>query len=181
MSQTDKTPLPGGRIWFVRGGEGNVLAEFFVAQRIVSISVGEDIGRLQPDESKAEIVNRLTVKRPNENPETIERWARQTKRFIEKMAEGDAVATYNSEQRICHLGIISDTLVPDAVCPTDKAELNLSLGYPYCFNISHRVEWRYEVSRDDLSGPAWRSLGSPQSLYRLSESTSAELRGLCAR
>ena len=183
MNQTDKTPLPGGRIWFVRADEGNVLAEFFVTQGIVSISLGGSIGPLQPDESKAEIVRRLTAEWVDEKPVTINHWASQIKRFNQQMSVGDAVATYNSQKRVCHLGIIRSVLPPEGISlsPMVWDELELVMGYAPNLDYSHRVEWLYEVSRDDLSGPAWRGLVNPQTLFLLSESTSAELRGLCSR
>ena len=179
MSQITNKPLPEGRIWFVRADKGNALAEVFVEQEIVSISLGGSIGQLRPEESKSEIVSRLTARWPDAEAESINHWALQIKRFIGKMAVGDAVATYDSQQRVCHLGIIRGLLIPDAISPTVQDKLNRSLGYEYCFDISHRVEWQHQVSRDDLSGPAWRGLVNPQTLYQLSESTSAELRGLC--
>ena len=180
MNQTDKTLLPEGRIWFVRAGTGNALAGVFVEQGIVSVSPGGYFGPLLPDESKAEIAKRMTAKWPDEKASTIQVWAANVKRFIEQMSIGDAVATYDSQKRLCHLGIIRDLRVTDAVSPAVRGELNPSLGYEPCFDYSHSVEWLYEVSRDDLSGPAWRGLVNPQTLFLLSESTSAELRGLCA-
>ena len=183
MNQTNTAPLPDGRIWFVRAGNGNALAEIFVEHGIVSISPGGYIGPLQPDESKSEIAKLLTAKWPDEEAGTIQVWASNIKRFIEKMAVGDAVATYNSQQRVCHLGVIGSLLIPDGanLSQTAIVELNHSLGYEPSFAYAHSVEWLYEVSRDDLSGPAWRGLVNPQTLFLLSESTSAELRGLCAR
>ena len=183
MSQASNAPLPEGRIWFVRAGTGNALAGVFVEQGIVSVSPGGYFGPLLPDESKAEIAKRMTAKWPDEKASTIQVWASNIKRFIEKMAVGDAVATYNSQQRVCHLGVIGSLLIPDGanLSPTAIVELNHSLGYEPNLDYSHRVEWLYEVSRDDLSGPAWRGLVNPQTLFLLSESTSAELRELCAR
>ena len=181
MNQTNKTPLPDGRIWFVRANEGNALAEFFVAQEIVSM--GWCIGPLQPDESKPEIIRRLTEQWPEKEAGTFQVWASNILRFNRQMAAGHAIATYNSQKRICHLGIIRSTLIPDIdrLAPLIDAEMKYEPGYHTCHDYAHSVEWLYEVSRDDLSGPAWRGLVNPQTLFLLSESTSAELQGLCAR
>ena len=181
MNQTNKTPLPDGRIWFVRANEGNALAEFFVAQEIVSM--GWCIGPLQPDESKPEIIRRLTEQWPEKEAGTFQVWASNILRFNRQMAAGHAIATYNSQKRICHLGVIRSVLPPEGISlsPMVWEEMELLMGYAPNLDYSHRVEWLYEVSRDDLSGPAWRGLVNPQTLFLLSESTSAELRGLCAR
>ena len=178
MNQTDKTPLPEGRIWFVRANEGNALAEFFVEQGVVSM--GWCIGPLETEESKPEILRRLTEQWPDEKAGTRLVWASNILRFNRQMAAGHAIATYNSQKRVCHLGIIRSTLIPemDRLRPLIDAEMKYENT---CHDYAHRVEWLYEVSRDDLSGPAWRGLVNPQTLFLLSESTSAELRGLCGR
>ena len=172
MTQTNKTPLPEGRIWFIRAEAGNALAGDFVEQGFVSMGWG--IGPLQPGESKPEIIQRLTDEWPDKQPGTILVWASNIQRFNQQMAVGHAVATYNSQQRVCHLGVISALLI-------DVELIDLPPEYADDHDYAHRVEWQHQVSRDDLSGPAWRGLVNPQTLFLLSEATSAEVRGLCAR
>ena len=168
MTQTNKTPLPEGRIWFVRAERNNILAGCFLEKGVVGLGWG--IGALEPDEPKSEIIQKLAERFHDANPKTIDAWASQIKRFNERMAVGDAVATYDSEHRLCHIGIIRALLIPSAEGPPPEYEMD----------YVHRVEWQHQVSRDDLSGPAWRGLVNPQSFFLLSEATSAELRGLCA-
>ena len=171
MGQTANKPLPEGRIWFVRAEAGNALAELFVEQGVVSMGWG--IGPLQPGESRPEIIRCLTANCPDEKEGTIRAWASNIQRFNQQMTVGDAVATYDSQQRVCHIGVISALLI-------DVELIDLPPEYSDDHDYAHRVEWLYAVSRDDLSGPAWRGLVNPQTLFLLSESTSAELRGLCA-
>ena len=172
MTQTNNAPLPDSQIWFVSAEEGNVLAEDFVAQGFVSM--GWCIGPLQPGESKHEIIQRLETKFRNAKLQTIQTWASQIKKFNEEMAAGDAVATYSSQQRRCHIGIIRSTLIP-------VGQIKLPPEYEECHDYAHRVDWQHSVSRDDLSEHTRRRIPLPRTLYRLSAEASAELRGLCGR
>ena len=172
MAQADNAPLPDSQIWFVSAEERGVLAEDFVAQGFVSMGWG--IGPLQPGESRPEIIRRLTANCPDEQEGTIRAWASNIQRFNQRMAVGDAVATYDSQQRVCHIGVISALLI-------DVELIDLPPDYETDHDYAHRVEWLYEVSRDDLSVSGWSGIVNPRTLFRLSEATSAELRGLCAR
>ena len=172
MAQADNAPLPDSQIWFVSAEERGVLAEDFVAQGFVSM--GWCIGPLKPGESKPEIIRRLTDEFPDKKTGTIQIWASQIKKFNEEMAAGDAVATYNSQQRLCHIGIIRSILIP-------VGQIDLPREYKECHDYAHRVDWQHSVSRDDLSEHTRRRVPLPRTLYRLSAEASAELRGLCAR
>ena len=171
MNQTDKTPLPNSQIWFVRGEQGNVLASYFLEQGVVSL--GWFIGRLEPDEPKDQIVKRLAAEFRDTPTATLTARAAQFKRFNEQMAVGDVVATYDSEHRLCHIGIIRALLIPP---PQDNQAYD-EYGHDYV----HSVEWLHQVLRDDLSEYTWRRIAIPLTLHRLSAEASAELRGLCAR
>ena len=171
MNQTNKTPLPEGRIWFVRAEEGNALAEDFVEQGFVSM--GWCIGPLRPGESKPEIIRRLTDEHRNAKAGTIQTWASQIKRFNEQMAVGDAVATYNSQQQVCHIGVIRSILIP-------VGQISLPSEYDKCHDYAHRVDWQHSVPRDALSDYTRKRVDLPPTLHLLSAEASAELRGLCA-
>ena len=171
MSQTNNAPLPDSQIWFVGAEESGVLAEDFVAQGFVSM--GWCIGPLKPGEPIPEIIRRLTAEFPDKKTRAIQIWASQIKKFNEEMAAGDAVATYSSQQRLCHIGIIRSTLIP-------VGQIKLPPEYEECHDYAHRVDWQHSVSRDDLSEYTRRRIPLPRTLYRLSVEASAELRGLCA-
>ena len=171
MTQTNNAPLLDGQIWFVRAEEGNALAEDFVEQGFVSM--GWCIGPLRPGESKPEIIRRLTAEHRGAKTGSIQAWASQIKRFNEQMAVGDAVATYNSQKQVCHIGIIRSILIP-------VGQINLPRGYEECHDYAHSVDWWYEVSRDDLSKYTQARLNIKMTLHLMSAEASVELQRLCA-
>ncbi len=165
---TDSAQLPDSRIWFVRAERDNVLANHFLEQGIVSMGWG--IGPIRHNDSTGEIIGRLAARFPHEKDGTLQAWAGEIRRFNREMEIGDAVATYEAQGRMCHIGIIRSLLVP----------FDIGNFHEYENDYAHRVEWLYQVSRDILSEYTRRRLGIPLTLHRLSPEASAELRGHCS-
>ena len=163
------TQLPDSNIWFVRAERANVLADYFLDNGIVALGWG--IGPVGPDDSKNEILGFLETRFPEENPGTLETWVSQIKRFNQDMETGDAVATCEPSGRTCHIGIIRDLRVqPDPY-----------LRHEWESDHVHRIEWLYQVPRDNLSEYTQRRLSLKRTLHRLNQQASAELRHHCSR
>ena len=84
-------------------------------------------------------------------------------RFVNELADGDAVLTYSPALRRYRVGRITGGAVH---CPQWDDE-KMSLVRP--------VEWLGEVCRDDLSVAAQRALGSVATLFAVSEACAAEI------
>ena len=161
--------LPDSRIWFVHSGHGDKLASYFLDNGIVVM--GWDIGPVGPDDSKDEILRRVTTRHPGEKPGTLDAWASQIKSFNQEMQIGDAVATREPPGGMCHIGIIRSLRVRIKLYPN-----------PYFENGDHvhEVEWLYEIPLNILSKYTRRRLGNPRTLHRLSPEASAELKKRCS-
>ena len=156
--------LPDSDIWFVRAGRGNRIARFCLEQNLVAIG-WSDVGPIQATDSSADIKQRFEKIYPGA-------WESAIKKFFVEMEIGDAVATYNSERRLYHIGIVRSPAEWNMLV-ADGEDLN-ERGY------IRRVEWVGHISRDALTKPSRNQLGRRGvTIFRLSPETSIELREHC--
>ena len=166
--QNAVTDLPESDIWVVRAGQRGIYARLFLDDKIIGIGWAE-VGEISPSDPDDGIRQRFWQVYPHDKPGTHAASFGQVMRFHRQMAVGDAVATYNPEERLYRIGLI---LSNARYCePGEQSEE--SLGY------IRQVEWKYSVRRDGLSRGTRNSLGSALTIFRLSVEASAELRTLC--
>jgi restriction system protein len=147
------------RFWFVRAGEGAAWVDEFISQGVVAIG-WKQVGYVDPNVSDAELAKRFQAAFPQERDGSRKAWAAQIKRFLREIKVGDAVATYDLEQRRYFLGTIeSDAQWRDADVPRFR-----------------KVNWTHQVFRDQLSAQTRNALGAIVTLFLVSEDASGELR-----
>lgn len=159
--------VPNPDIWIVRAGRNGIYAKHFLKESVVAVGWGE-IGAISPNDSDEDIKQRFLRAYPNEKAKTRMAWESQVKRFVRNVQVGDAVATYDHESRLYHLGAVSS-----------PAEMKIrNIGDEERGEFVRRVEWTGTVSRDTLSARTRNSLGSSLTLFTPSPQASEELRRL---
>jgi restriction system protein len=159
---TTNTLLPSSDIWVVRAERGGIYANYFLINGLVTIGWGE-VGPILSSDSNEDIIQRCLEAYPWDN-----NGGHRVRRFVREIAVGDAVATYDNNNRVYHVGIIRS-----AAEHGTQAHCGEFPGY------SRAVEWVGQVSRDALSLDARNRLGSLLTIFRVRTSTSQEIRQLC--
>lgn len=90
---------------------------------------------------------------PEQNAQQVINAGRQLYKFNREMKIGDTVLTYNSPQRVYHVGKI-----------TGEAQFNPEA--PARLAISRAVKWQHTVDRDDLTPAAKNSLGATLTVFQ---------------
>lgn len=139
------------KLWMVRAGPEAAWAHDFIDKSIVAVGL-VDLGRSGLDLSDVEMQRRVAADHPAWKPRKVQTVVAQMQRFVRKIAEGDRIATYDSDARVYYLGTVAGpvTYRPDAI-----AEL------PY----ARKVTWQKRVPRDVLSMEARNTLGAIQTLF----------------
>lgn len=156
--------MAGKVMWMVRAGEGSQFVSDFLERSIVAIGWGV-VGELKEGMSRAEIVKRVQAAWPENNKFKVTNSAGQINRFLNEIAVGDWVVTYDSVRRIYHLGKV---LSGSSYKPDENNELM----------NQREVRWEAQVPRDDLTVPTKNTLGAIQTLFLLSDSARDELLAL---
>lgn len=148
-------------MWMVRAGEGSQFITEFIDESMIAIGWGE-LGRLQKGVGREELMKRVTEVWPADNRFKVANSAGQIYRFINEIAIGDGVVTYDSGRRIYLVGKVASDLV--------YAE-----GASQYLRYQRKVGWEAEVPRDPLSVSTKNTLGAIQTLFLLSESARDEI------
>ena len=130
--------LPNSDIWMVRAGEGGRYIDFFLNENVVAVGWGE-VGPLQSGESDNDFRHRFAQIYPKDR-----NGPHQVIRFLKEVQVGDAVATYDTGNRVYHIGLIQSE--PEVAFRT--------VEYGARGEYIRRVNWSYQVSRDALSADA---------------------------
>ncbi|MEN3793921.1 restriction endonuclease [Fulvimarina sp. MAC3] len=147
--------------WMVRAEKDGVLYDVFKEQNAVAIGWG-DIGRLDAFSSRDEIAAAMKEVWPHWKAQTIAMSTGQVYRFVNEIASGDMVVTYDPRRRSYLVGTVSGPYErSDRVDPDDP---NL-----------RPVEWRGEVSRDLLSVTSKNSLGAISTLFLLPTEVASDI------
>lgn len=153
----------GDCMWMIRAGRGAVLADKFAEGKF--IAVGFDIKASPPKGiSKEELVERIKANSAETNRHRINSRASQANRFINEMAEGDLVATYNHENREYVFGRIG-------------SDYRYSPDVIEGMSLIREVDWTHHVSRDALSVAARNTLGAIMTLFLINEEVTTEILG----
>ncbi len=146
-------------IWMVRAGRGATYIDDFVEGGYVAIgwNIPDDFGD-HPD--KADLVPKLQSVYPNQGDGTIAVWAAQIARYFNELSIGDAVATYDPNNRLYYFGEIL----------TGVTVHNHQLKW------MRKVRWDKQVPRDSLQASTRNSLGSISTLFLIRGEAAADMR-----
>ena len=148
------------RMWMVRAGVRAFLINEFIENNLVAIGWNElqDLSRFSDTKSLKDELKKVY---PEYKDSTINMNAGQLFRFLNEFNVGDYVITYNPGERVYWIGRIS-------------SEYYRSEGSIEYFN-QRKVEWKGQVSRDDLSTSTKNSLGSIATIFEVSVDAREEL------
>jgi restriction system protein len=143
----------------VRAGRGGKYADEFIEEGLVATG-WTSLDRQEPTIEKDELLRRLAKASPESSEARRMNVASQVVRFLHEVASGDAVGTYDSNQRAYFLGqIVSDV------------EWREHEALPRM----RRVDWQRRVGRDRLSVSTRNSLGSSLTLFHLDADVREEM------
>jgi restriction system protein len=151
-------------MWMVRSASGGRLADEFIEKGIVAIG-WNDIGDLGKYTDKAAIIAAVENAWPDWPEGRVMNSASQLLRFRDELAVGHRVLTYDSSQRVYHVGTIKGNYChsTDVLPPYEN---------------TRSVHWEGEVDRDKLSVSTKNSLGSTLTLFRVPDSAAEEIERL---
>lgn len=142
-------------VWMVRSGEGSFLIEEFLKEGIVSVGWNE-IGEIDPSLSYEEVKRKVFDEYQDDFSQgRINSSASQLWHFIHDFEIGQSVITYDSVERLYHVGTIESEYFFDS---------------KYQYHNSRRVKWNITpVDRDSLTVDSKYSLGSTLTIFRINE------------
>lgn len=148
-------------MWMVRAGEGSQFITQFIDESIIAIGWG-DLGRLHKGVTREELMKHVTEVWPGDNKFKVANSAGQIYRFINEIAIGDGIVTYDSGRRIYLVGKVTSDLICDEAAIHD-------------LRYQRKVSWEVNVPRDSLSISTKNTLGAIQTLFLLSDSAREEM------
>ena len=151
-------------VWMVRAGEGAKLIDQFLENSEVAIG-WNPLGPIDRGDSRDSISQRVQQEWPSYAKGKISIIAGQLYRYINEIAIGDWVVTYDPGRRIYHLGTIKAEARFDA-----DDDLSRKRG----------VTWEAEINRDDLSSSSKNTLGAISTLFLLSVDAASEILALAS-
>lgn len=153
--------MKGKTMWMVRSASGGRLADAFVEADLIAIGWA-DIGDVNQYKNKSEILSAVKKQWPDWSDGRHMSSASQLERFRSMLEKDDRVITYDSGNRIYHVGTITGDYQykPDLLAP---------------FVNTRSVEWSGSVERDALSVSARNTLGSVLTLFQVSKKAADEI------
>lgn len=142
------------KAWMVRAEQGGRLFDVFKDNGIVAIGWAE-VGDLTEAKSRKSIAQQIAAWWPTRKSQAIAMDAGQLHRFVNEMAVGDTVVTYDPSRRVYLVGEIAGPYRFDSKYVPEDPQVR-------------PVRWRGEVSRDLLSVSSRNSLGAISTLFLLS-------------
>lgn len=153
--------MPG--FWMVRAGGGGHLAAEFEERALVAVG-WPATGDLSKVTTLEEMRKRVREAYPDHKPGAVINAAGVLHKFRNSIAPGDHVLSYDPERRVYLLG---------QAVGTYEYHPEILADYP---NV-RRVEWKREVSRDDLSTSTKNTLGSTLTLFEPGRGVLEEILG----
>lgn len=151
-------------MWKITAGRANAFVRRFLDDGVVGIGWVE-AGNYTDAKSKADLIKQFAATWPDQTKRQVEVGSAQVWRFLNEVAVGDEVITYDPDERLYHYGKISG-----------KAEfLQESSEHQ---RVVRKVHWVSSVSRDDLSKSARNSLGAILTIFKVPEQAADEIRTL---
>lgn len=145
-------------IWFIRAGRKAAFVEDFVANGLVAVGWSE-MARFPLDVSREELERRYCEAFPDQSKPQRAVGIGQLWRFVREVQVGDAIATYDPDQRIYFVGRVESA--PE--------------WRDHALGIVRRVTWTHRVERDRLGASTRNSLGAISTLFRPGVEASDEI------
>lgn len=148
------------KLWIVRSNGGELIPLFF-DNNIVALGWCPNVSFENKDKS---FIKKEFLKEYPKSEKSIPAWVGFFENFINNMHIGDYVLTYDSSLRLYYLGKIKGEY---EYAPNTKGE----------YSHTRKVEWHKEkpISRDSISNSTKNSLGSPQTLFKISKDQAEEI------
>jgi restriction system protein len=148
-------------MWKVNAGRRSVLAGEFLSRSVVAIGWRE-AGDYSGAKTRAEVLQRVAASYPDHTDQQNHVGAGQVWRFLDEIAIGDSVLTYDPATRLYHVGEISGSprYAPDEI---------------EALPVQRAVKWMTSVSRDALSYAAKGRLGAILTLFKVAPETVSEI------
>jgi len=143
-------------MWMVRAGRGGRLAREFLERGVVGIG-WERIGDPTTARAKPSMLERFQRAYPESTAQVRGVWASQVLRFMNEIAVGDEVLTYDPDRRMYEIGRIASEPTYDP----DPAVEELSLW--------RKTDWTGSAARDALPDPVLAPIGSIATLFKVRE------------
>ncbi len=151
------------KMWMVRAGRESIYIDEFSSEGIVAIG-WDKLGYIEKGTSKSTLIRIYKNAYPHQSSGQIQNGASQVVRFINDLAIGDFVVTYDRDRRLYLLGQIESDSVWQPTLLTDEMP-----------NIRH-VNWTHKIARDRLSASSKNTLGAIQTLFEIKGKVAKELR-----
>jgi restriction system protein len=151
-------------MWKITAGRANAFVRRFLDDRIVGIGWVE-AGNYTGAKSKADLIKQFAATWPDQTKRQVEVGSAQVWRFLNEVAVGDEVITYDPDERLYHYGKISGK----AEFLEDSSEHQ---------RVVRKVDWVSSVSRDDLSKSTRNSLGAILTIFKVPDHAADEIRAL---
>ena len=147
------------KLWIVRSNGGELLP-LFLEKNVVALGWCQNTNFENKDKN---FIRQEFQKEYPESEKSIATWVGFFENFINVMQLNDYVLTYDSSLRLYYLGKIKSDY---------KYEPSINNDFPHI----RCTEWYKEpISRDLISTSTKNSLGSPQTLFRLSDEQKEEI------
>lgn len=148
-------------MWMVRAGRKSIYINDFVDNSVVAIG-WDRLGNLANNISRSDLASRVRKEWPDNNKSQVSTSVGQIYRFLSEIQVGDKVVTYDSGQRVYHVGIItSEARYEEGVVPS--------------YSRLRDVTWEGKIDRDKLSTSTKNTLGAISTLFKLSKSAANEI------
>lgn len=155
------------QMWMVRAERGGVLFDQFKELGVVAIGwvrLGDPTGL----KSREAFIERIRQVAPHLKERQLVVAASQADRFVNRIAEGDWVVTYDPSRRQYLVGTVTGPAI------YDKTKVVQPETGDYWPNI-RKVKWVGEVSRDSLSVATRNSLGAISTLFQIPETAAQDI------
>lgn len=151
-------------MWMIRnpGGEH---ADELLTRNVITLGWAAATDALTNARTPEDFYKAIRTTYPEYKPQQVINAGSQLYKFAHGVAVGDLVVTYDSPQRLYHIGKITGDMYTDASGPE---------------HMIHRrpVEWLAQVERDKLSKAARNSLGSTLTIFQPADEAVKELNAL---
>ena len=151
-------------MWMIRAGRKSIYINEFIDNSIVAIGWSQ-LGNVPIDISRKDLAARVKEVWPDKNKSQVATSVGQLYRFLIEITIGDRVVTYDSAQRVYHVGTItSDARYDEGIIPR----------YPRLRDVM----WEGKIDRDNLSISTKNSLGAISTLFKIPGSAASEMESL---
>lgn len=162
---SDKPITPNAKMWMACCGKGAIYLDHFLEKKLADVEWSVPLTTDANDSNGG-----IHDGSKSHYPQSINK-LHQIKRFVNLIAVGDYIVTYDDTQRLYHIGVIRSEAQR---IPSNAYGIEEWPGY------SRNVDWKYEISRDSLSPDTRNKLGSvPMTVFGVNASAVQELIQRC--